>query len=79
MKRATHISASTVIGVLAGVREFYGELPGTGQSLMSLMHSGWNYLDIHRYFPWTAVNLILLGSAAVWMLFTVRSGRGRNA
>lgn len=78
MKRKVHISASTVIAALAGFHELYGEIRGTGQSVIDLLHSGWSFLEINRFFPLTLLNLAVIGGAVVWLLFHLKSGQSKN-
>jgi len=78
MKRHYHISASGVLAALAAVRELYGEVPGTGQSLMDLAKDGWSYLSIQRYFPWEAVNSLLVIGALIWFAISFSGRRERK-
>ncbi len=62
-KKKIHLSLSGLVAGWGVYRELWSEIPGTGLSVMDLVHSGWSRTEIARYFPLTTLNLVLLAVA----------------
>jgi hypothetical protein len=68
-----HISFGAVAGALALWKEMHEELPGTGQSVMDLLHAGWSYFDVRGYFPIPVLNLTLFAVAVIFLAYGGRT------
>jgi hypothetical protein len=63
MNRRFHISIPALLAGYSVYRELWEDIPGTGQSVMELLRSGYTRWEVARYFPWTIVNFGVLAVA----------------
>lgn len=72
MKHRVHFSFAGLLAGFAAYRELWQELPGTGQSVMDLLHTGYTRTELSTYFP-SATPFIDL---AVLLLAIIIAGHG---
>lgn len=54
-----HDTLAAAVALIGAWREVFSEIPKTGQSLADLHKAGWSWWEVHRYFPVTALNLLI--------------------
>lgn len=67
MRHHVYFSTAGLLAAISIYRELWAEIPGTGQSVMNLLHAGYSRTEIGQYFPSTTpfVDIIVFSAAVV--------------